>query len=261
MDPTQPASPPPDRPYLAELAISTLKWGSLALALLGVAGLSGYLSMKKAVRGGEVEVPALEGQTIAEATQSLKARGLLLEKSGERSDAHMEAGRILAQDPPSGARLKKNRKVRVVGSLGAEVFQVPLLVGQPARRAQIALQQAGLRVGEIAYAYDEDTPGDRILAQEPPPGTPRARQGQVDLLVSKGPRQKFWVMPLVEGQNFAGAARVLADAGLRVGNIRHEASPGVAAGTVVQQYPLAGYPLREGDSISLVVSSEGDEDG
>jgi serine/threonine-protein kinase len=243
------------------LIFSTQKWGSLALALLGAAGLSGYLSMRKAVRGGEVEVPALQGQTFAEATQALRARGLLLERSGDRSDSHMEAGRILAQDPPSGARLKKNRKVRVIGSLGAEVFQVPLLAGQPARRGQIALQQAGLRVGEIAYAYDEDTPGDRILAQEPPQGTPRPRQGQVNLLVSKGPRPRFWVMPLVEGQALAGAARVLADAGLRVGNIRHEVSPGTAAGTVLQQYPLAGYPLREGDSISLVVSSEGEEDG
>jgi serine/threonine-protein kinase len=261
MDSTQPAAPPPPRSLPIALLLSTLKWGVLVLALLGTAALSGYLSMRKAVRGGEVKVPALQGKWLPEAAQVLKADGLLLEKSGERSDAHIEAGRILIQDPPAGARLKRNRKVRVVVSLGTEVLQVPLLIGQPARRAQIALQQAGLRVGDIAYTHDEATAGDRILAQEPPQGTPRSRQGQVDLLISKGPSPRVWVMPFVEGQDLAGASRIFADAGFRVGNIRREAAPGVAAGTVLQQYPLAGYPLREGDSISLVVSSEGDENG
>ncbi len=261
MEPVEPASGPSKRSLSRSLLLGVLRWGGLVLALLATAALSGYLSMSKAVRGGEVEVPVLQGTTIQEATRALRGLGLFLEKSGERSDAQMEAGGILTQDPPGGSRLKRNRKVRVVVSLGTEVIQVPLLVGQPARRAQIALQQAGLRSGEIAYAYSETTAGDRILAQEPPQGTPRARQGQVDLLVSKGPRPGAWVMPSVEGQSLAGVTRVFADGGLRVGNIRREAAAGVAPGTVLQQYPLAGHPLREGDSISLVVSSEGDENG
>jgi beta-lactam-binding protein with PASTA domain len=261
MDPTQPVAPPHKRSLLLRLLISVLKWGGLAVALLATAALSGYLSMRKAVRGGEMEVPSLQGQTLAEAAKTLKSKGLLLEKSGERSDPHLESGRILGQDPPGGARLKRNRKVRVVVSLGTEVLQVPLLVGQPARRAQISLQQTGLRIGGIAYVFDEDTPGDRILAQEPPQGTPRAREGQVDLLVSKGTRPKVWVMPRLEGQSLAVATRVLSDAGFRVGSIRRESSPGASPGTVLEQFPLAGYPLREGDSVSLVVSSEGEENG
>jgi len=261
MEANEPVSPPANRPLLNRLLLATLKWGGLVLALGGLAGLSGYLSMRKAVRGGEVEVPNLQGQALVDATRLLQAGGLLIEKSGERSDPNLQAGKILGQDPPGGARLKRNRKVRVIVSLGAEVLQVPLLVGQPARRAQIALQQAGLRMGDIAYVYDESTPGDRIIAQEPPQGTPRARQGPVDLLVSKGARPRIWVMPLVEGRDLPAATRILSDAGLRVGSIRRESSPGASPGIVLQQYPLAGYPLREGDSINLVVSSGGEENG
>jgi beta-lactam-binding protein with PASTA domain len=257
----QPIVPPPRRFLPIRFLQGVLKWGGLCAALVVTATLSGYLSMRKAVRGGEVEVPSLQGQTMQEAGGTLKGAGLLLEKSGERSDPNVSEGKILGQDPPAGARLKRNRKVRVVVSLGTEVLQVPLLVGQPARRAQIALQQAGLRVGEIAYAYAEQTAGDRILAQEPPPGTPRQRQGQVDLLVSKGPRPKAWVMPTLEGLDIESASRILSSAGFRVGSLRREASPGTPPGTVLQQYPLAGYPLREGDSINLVVSSEGGENG
>ena len=46
-----------------------------------------------------------------------------------------------------------------------------------------------------------------------------------------------------------------------MGSVRREVTPGVAAGIVVRQYPLSGYPLREGDLVSLVVSAEAEDGG
>jgi beta-lactam-binding protein with PASTA domain len=103
---------------------------------------------------------------------------------------------------------------------------------------------------------------DRILAQEPPPGTQRIREGAVDLLVSKGSRAKVWVMPSVEGRDLALVTRLFSEAGLRITNVRREAPrEEVPSGIILQQYPLAGYPLREGDSISLIVSAEVEDHG
>ncbi len=152
------------------LTLSVLIWAGIILALFATAGLSGYFSMKRAVRGGEVAVPPLEGKPLSEASSTLARVGLVLEKSGERSDDRFASGKILAQDPPAGVKLKRNRKVRVVVSLGMEVLQVPNLVGQPARRAQIAVQQSGLRVGGVSYSRSNEVGADRVLAQEPPPG-------------------------------------------------------------------------------------------
>jgi len=238
------------------------RWALLVLVLLGTAALSGYLSMRKAVRGGEVAVPPLLGQSIEDATRRLQSAGLLLEKSGERMDASIPEGMIVSQDPSEGSRLKRNRKVRVLVSLGKEVLRVPELIGQPARRAEIGLQQSGLKLGQIAYVTSTVSEADRILAQEPPPGTQRIRDGAVDLLVSRGSRPKVWVMPEVEGKDLASVTRLFSRAGLRVANVRREVSTGDApSGTVIQQYPPAGFPLREGDSISLTVSGEAEDHG
>jgi eukaryotic-like serine/threonine-protein kinase len=250
----------PARSRPARLLYLVTRWAALGLALVATASLSGYLSMRKAVRGGEVTVPSLIDLNVSDGEARLKRSGLILEKSGERTDPVVPAGSIVSQDPPEGSRLKRNRKVRVLVSLGKEVLAVPELVGQPARRAQIGLQQSGLKIGQLAYVSSDRSDADRILAQEPPAGSQRMREGEVDLLVSKGSRPKVWVMPRVEGIDLGTATRLFNKEGLRVTNVRREASPaGLAPGIILQQMPPSGYPLREGDSISLVVSGGGDD--
>lgn len=244
------------------VAASVVQWSLVGVAIVGVALLSGYLSMRNAVRGGEVKVPSLQGIALEEATERLRQKGLILDRSGERVDSVVPAGQVISQDPPEGARLKKNRKVHVLISLGQEVLLIPQLVGQPARRAQIGLQQSGLRVGEIAYVASDDAEADKVLAQEPPPGTQSGREAHVDLLVSRGSRARTWVMPHLEGMDLAMVTRVLDQAGLRVTNVRREArGDGTPAGIVLEQVPVAGYPLHEGESISLVVSAEEEDHG
>jgi eukaryotic-like serine/threonine-protein kinase len=252
----------PGKSRLATLLVTALKWACVGVCLLATAALSGYLSMRKAVKGGEVTVPAVHGMSIPEATERLNREGLVLEKSGDKMDPLVPEGMVVSQEPADGSRLKRNRKVRVLVSLGKEVLKVPELVGQPARRAQIGLQQSGLKLGQIAYATSGAAEADRILAQEPPPGTQRIREGTVDLLVSKGNRAKVWVMPSVEGRDLASVTRQFSQAGLRITNVRREAPRGdVPSGVILQQYPLSGYPLREGDSISLTVSAEVEDHG
>jgi serine/threonine-protein kinase len=260
---TVPSQPPlQGRSNIRAHATTALQWTAVGLALVAAAVLSGYLSMRKAVRGGEVTVPRLQGIAVEEAAQRLEAKGLVLDRSGERVDPIVPTGQVISQDPPEGTRLKRNRKVHVLVSLGQEVLLIPQLVGQPARRAQIGLQQSGLRVGRIAYVMSDGAEADKVLAQEPPSGTQSGREGHVDLLVSRGTRTRTWVMPHLEGMQLAGVTRVLDQAGLRVTNVRREVrDDGTPPGIVLEQSPLAGYPLREGDSISLVVSDEEEDHG
>ena len=207
-------------------------------------------------------VPTLHGLEIADATERLRQVGLLIEKSGDRMDPVVPEGKIVSQDPAEGSRLKRNRKVRVLISLGKEVLKVPELVGQPARRAQIGLTQSGLKLGQIAYVTSAASDSDRILAQEPPPGTQKSREASVDILVSKGSRSRVWVMPDVQGRDLPTVTRLFSLAGIRITNVRRETAKGDAPpGVILQQFPPSGYPLKEGDSISLVVSAEGEDHG
>src|ERR1051325_3525409 len=79
------------------------QWSSITLmvAILAVAGVvSALTAMRFAIRGREVDVPALTGKTKDEAEQVLKARGLKMKVSSSRFSSDIAEGKILEQNPP-----------------------------------------------------------------------------------------------------------------------------------------------------------------
>src|SRR5215510_9853229 len=107
-------------------------WSGLALmiAILVVAGIvSALTAMRFAIRGREVVVPPLVGKTEAEAKKLLDDRGLILKVSSKRFSADVPEGHVVDQIPANGTRLKANRSVKVLMSLGDRKFAVPNLIG------------------------------------------------------------------------------------------------------------------------------------
>ena len=121
-------------------AVLAFKIALLVGALAIIGGFSAYITVRRSISGRGVQVPDLSNLTIEEATAVLKQRGLLLEEAAQRNDEHMEAGRILAQEPTPGTDIKQQRKIKVVVSLGDKVSSIPELRGGAARKAQITLQ-------------------------------------------------------------------------------------------------------------------------
>ena len=232
----------------------------VAVALALTAAVSAYLTVRRSVSGGDVLVPDLVGVDRKTAEGLLLKQGLALELVAERYDPRVPAGNVLAQEPIPGSSLKVDRKVKVVVSLGEEGAAVPEVRGSAARMAQITLQQQGYRVAGPVYAYAPGAGENLVLAQEPLPGEFGAHAGQVGLLISRGRRPPVYVMPDFTGRTQAEAERLLARAGLRAAPTRRERSPAVPAGTVLRQRPEAGYPVRSGDLITLVVAGEGGDD-
>lgn len=229
-------------------------------ALVLTAAISAYFTVRRSVSGGDVLVPDLVGVDRATAEGLLQKQGLALDLVAERHDPRVPAGSVLAQEPGPGSSLKVDRKVKVVVSLGEEGAAVPEVRGNAARMAQITLQQQGYRVSGPVYAYAPGTDENMVVAQDPLPGEFGAREGQVGLLISRGRRPPVYVMPDFTGRTQSEAERLLAKAGLRAAPTRRERSPGVTAGTVLRQRPEAGYPVRPGDLITLVVADGGRED-
>ena len=92
----------------------------LLLAALGATFLvSAFVAVRLAVRAREVEVPALSGRTVNDASARLEALGLTLRvDETPRVDATVPAGHILHQDPAPGVRVRRARSVRVRVSAG-----------------------------------------------------------------------------------------------------------------------------------------------
>lgn len=215
--------------------------------------IGGYFVLFYTIRGREVVVPNVISMTQDEARAAAAKHDLALEISGSRVEPRIAEGRVFDQIPQAGARTRPGRALRVYVSLGQGSLEVPGLVGAPLRKAQVALDQAGLRTGRISYVTSPDQPSDGVLAQNPAVGARRQKGDAVDLLVSRGPQGRVYVMPSLAGLTLDRATALLADVNVRVG-VTRRSETGQPSGQVVGQRPEEGFPLREREAVQLVVA-------
>jgi serine/threonine-protein kinase len=210
--------------------------------------------MRFAIRGREVEVPAVVGTTEAEAAQILENSGLILKVSSKRFSADVPEGHVLDQIPPSGTRLKTSRNVKVLLSLGERRFAVPNLLGTSLRAAQLMLAQRRLTVGNTLYAHTPVGEPSTVAYQSPMPGTLEGSEPSVNILISLGPASEYFIMPDLIGKPAELVASRARNEGFRIGRITYRSYPGVEPGLIIQQKPQAGHRLPKSETILLDVS-------
>lgn len=252
------------------------------MAMIAVALISAFISMRLAIHGREVEVPNLAGLTIAEASQSASSEGLSLNVENRFYSNDVAPGHILAQSPTSGVTVRREWTVRVTESLGPQKVSVPNLIGQTQRPAAILMQRLSLDMGTVAQLPAAAESGI-VLAQTPTPNASGIDRPRVSLLLSapEDPDSDAYVMPSLTGLTLAGAAARAAAAGVHIASIEDvnlpvPTAPGAAApasvpapaptaaapvsatavgpGTVVDQSPLAGYRVVKGDAVHITLT-------
>src|SRR5215468_1540564 len=233
------------------------RWSSIVLmvAILMLAGLvSALTAMRFAIRGHEVQVPKVTGKTKEEAEQILRGAGLKLKVSSSRFSSQFAEGKVLDQIPPSGTRLKTERTVRVLLSLGAQRFAVPNLMGASLRAAQLTLSQRGFTLGNTLYTHTPEGDSSTVVYQSPNPGTQEGSDPSVSILISLGPPAQYFIMPDLIGKSAELVSARARTEGFHLGKVNYRKYPGVEAGVVIQQKPQAGYRLTKSDVILLDVS-------
>ena len=239
------------------MALTTRVWGAGKLLLLGGALLLTYLlfaaaAMRVALKTREVEVPALAGKTVNDATAALFQAGLNLKvEEARRTDPKVPAGQILSQDPEAGTRTRRERSVKVWVSAGPRSTIVPTLLGDSDRSAQMRLQQDGLALAGVSEVRSGEYPPDAVIAQNP---EPKSSAPRVAILVNRAERGATYVMPDLIGVNGDRAADLLRARAFRVSVVGDHPYPGVPAGIVLRQNPQAGFQIAPGEPISLEVS-------
>jgi eukaryotic-like serine/threonine-protein kinase len=225
---------------------------AIAACLIATYVLFAITAMRVALKVREVPVPDLRNHTVAEATAQAQDAGLALavDETG-RLDPKVAAGRIALQEPAPGAITRRQRTVRVWVSQGPRVTVIPALTGESERAAQLRLQQDGLAVRSLAEVRSADFPSGTIIAQDP---LPSASGTEVALLINRGERSHYYVMPDLIGVAGTRAVDLLRTRGFRVTIVGELPYPGVPAGVVLRQSPSAGFQIAAGDPISLEVS-------
>src|SRR5204863_4047336 len=189
-----------------------------------------------------------------EAEQILTGRGLKLKITSSRFSSDIAEGKVLDQIPSSGTRLKVDRTVKVLLSLGERRYAVPNLVGTSLRAAQLTLAQRRLTLGKALYAHTSEGDPSTVVYQAPKPGTQEGSDPSVNILISLGPPAEYFIMPDLIGKPADLVASRARNEGFRIGKINYRKYPGVEPGVVIQQKPQAGYRLTKSDVVLLDVS-------
>ena len=235
------------------------RW-SLRLAIIGLfAAASGatfvlfaVAGLQVALRFREVDVPDLAGQTVDDATAALADAGLTLRiEPLARIHPSIPASHVAVQDPVAGLTTRSRRSVKVWLSSGASAGSVPTLIGQSERGARARLQEDALGLSRVSELRSGRYPTDTVVAQEPPP---LGSAASVSVLINRGERGATYVMPDLIGLHGGSAAEVLRARGFRVTVTGDHPYPSVPPGMVLQQFPLAGFQIAHGETISLEVS-------
>jgi beta-lactam-binding protein with PASTA domain len=229
-----------------------LLYGSLLVALFVIGA---WITFRRSIVGRTVSVPDLTGKTVPEAIEIAGRAGLRVEPVARRArnDDRIPRERVLAQEPESGSLAKPAQTVRVVLSLGPRELRVPDLTALPPRAAALKLGEESLTLGTASWYRDAlARPG--IVAQDPEPDTVAGRNVAVAVLTNRGQPETRFVMPDLVGQDADRMKARLETFGFRVGSARYETYEGVAANTILKQFPPAGYPLGSHEVVSLTVS-------
>jgi beta-lactam-binding protein with PASTA domain len=247
----------------------------LTLVLLVVALVSALTAMRFAIHGREVSVPDMVGKTPAEARRIADAAGFQMDVERQYYSAKIPEGKILSQLPAPGTQVRRGWQIRVAQSLGAQRVEIPNVLGESQRAAEINIVRRGLDVGAVAQIGMRGAPPDQVLGQSPPPNASGIAAPKISLLTTESPLPQAFLMPNFTGQALGGVTLVLQDAGFRLGTVSIalpasapvapvvdssvETSPPVPtpqptpASVIVSQNPAPGAKIVTGSAVNFEV--------
>lgn len=248
--------------------------------MVAVALISAFITMRFAIHGREAVVPALTGLTVADASKSAGSKGLNLALENRFYSSDVPAGRILAQDPAPGSRVRRDWPIRITESLGAQRVKIPDLTGESERAATVSIRRLSLDLGTVAHLAVSGDP-DVVLTQTPPVNSAGVDGPRVSLLVSDpdDSQASAYVMPTLVGLSYGAAAERAGAAGLKLFVSSDTPAPpsAVAAtglpgapqapppapteqsalpsspGVVIAQTPAPGRRVLRGDAVQIIV--------
>ena len=202
----------------------------------------------------DVRAPNVVGAVYEAAAAKLVAAGFSVEQGSKNFHASAPTGTVLRQDPVPGALRARGTRVRLDVSAGQRTAEVPNVIGFVLQRAEVAVQNVGLDVGEV-QTQNADAGRGVVLSILPEPGTSVQLPAKVTLTVSGGPSAV--AVPDLTGRTTSEARAALRDAGLRFLEppLRDSLSLGTP-GTVARQSPAPGTSVKPGSGVRATVVAQ-----
>jgi len=189
-----------------------------------------------------VKVPAVRGDLLKDARQSIAEAGLLVEAIRHRFDGEVREGRVIGVRPGT-ARLPRGTSVTLIVSDGPKPVAIPDVEGMTEDRAVQVLAAKDFDV-VIEGVFSKNVARGHAIGTDPAAGTDLQPGEGITLRMSLGP--EFFECPDFVGMT-VDAARALAEQhGLLLNEVQ---VPGATGHQIVSQEPASGSRVRYGQTI------------
>lgn len=200
---------------------------AVAIAIILLLGSMAWLKIYTH-HGQTITVPNLAGLTEDEVDDVTSSRRLRFEIVDSVFSTEMPRGTVLKQNPLANSSVKKNRKIFLtMNAVNLEMVSMPRMVGLSIRQARLALQNAGLILGEIEYKPDfainnvlQQMHNDSVINE----GTEIIKGAVIDLVLGMGLSKEKTRVPDLVGILVEEATEMIADYYLNVGAITYDES-------------------------------------
>jgi beta-lactam-binding protein with PASTA domain/predicted Ser/Thr protein kinase len=239
---------------LPSLAASATVRSGLVLSQTPAAGASAGKGSRVSivVSEGPANVPLMDvtGLTVTDAEAKLRKAHFKTKTKTEASKS-VEAGRVIATEPPAETEVQEGRVITLLVSSGPAPVHVPDLAGQLLEAAEATLANDELGVGTVTKRVSGSQAPGTVLAQSPSTGSAVRAGTKVDLTVAKAPKELE--VPNVEGEAEVAAEATLKHAGFKSAVQTRPTSEAAQVGVVLEQTPAGATRARKGTTVTLVV--------
>jgi serine/threonine-protein kinase len=201
-----------------------------------------------------VPVPNLVGQDVNKARQELNQVKLKLKVINRLFNSNYPSDTIISQKPAPGIEKRTFSQVEVVLSKGTQLVRVPDLVGKTQVEAELALEEVGLKLGDVLTASIQGSPEGTVVRQLP------AQNTQIEWGASVSVTINVMAGNLVQVPNFIGrplseVRAELSTLGLVYNQATATPSNIYLEGVVVDQRPVPYDKVSLGTAMNFIVSS------
>ncbi|MBR3706718.1 MAG: Stk1 family PASTA domain-containing Ser/Thr kinase [Firmicutes bacterium] len=223
----------------------------LLLAVAGVFGLGSMLGwFGESVE--EIQLPDFAGKTFEQAQEEGKLLGITV-VMGQESYHHIyEPGQIISSVPSAGSTIMEGQEVKVNISRGKNKGVAPTLVGKDVNEAIAYAEEYGFKVN--VTVIESHLPKDTVITQDPEGGKEVKSGTSIEIEVSDGKGKEKVKVPNLIGKTPDEANALIAEAGLKLGNVGYEETDEVAQNLVFWQEIEAGTEVEKNTPIGYLIS-------
>jgi len=222
----------------------------IVLLILAIGAVFAVSLLDDDTSKGPQTLPNVIGKTKEAARKQLSDLGFEVKVNIEVNES-VEAGKVYAQDPEAGIKLRPGNTVTISVSAGIGKSDVPDVKGLSINDATLAMEEAGF----VAIPKDEESDSvekDKVTRTNPKSGTELERGSEVEVYVSLGP-STVAVLNVIGLQGDTANSQ-LSQADFQV-ITQQEASDTVAVGIVIRTDPVANTQAPRASTVTIFVST------